>query len=68
MGKRVFTKKKMPKVSAENADKIFHGRNAARLGTEKNPAAVTVRSEKREQEIAAVFEEHGWKHTISVDP
>ena len=68
MGKRVFSPRKMPKVSRENEDKIFDGRRDARLGTEKNPAQVSVATAKREAEIRAVCEERGWVCSITLEP
>ncbi|MBW1776499.1 MAG: SEC-C domain-containing protein [Deltaproteobacteria bacterium] len=49
-------------------EKIFNGKKAARLGTEKNPAVVTVASSERMKEVAAVFEKAGWKYRIELDP
>lgn len=48
--------------------KVYDGKNTARLGTKKNPAAVSVQTEEREKEVAAVFAEHGWHCTIAVEP
>ena len=48
--------------------KIFDGKKSARLGTETNPAVVTVQTEKRAKELKSVFEENNWKYTITVDP
>jgi SWIM/SEC-C metal-binding protein len=67
MGKRVFNPQKMPKVSRENDSKVFDGRREARLGTEKNPAQVSVASSERETEIKAVCEERGWVCSITID-
>lgn len=50
------------------ADKVFDGRREARLGTPKRPAAVTVKTEERRLEVAALFEEKGWEYTAEVDP
>ena len=36
--------------------KIFDGKKAAKLGTEKNPAIVRVQTEKRMKKIASKFE------------
>ena len=49
-------------------EKIFDGKKPARLGTEKNPAVVTVQSEKRGKELASVFDENDWKYKIELDP
>ncbi|MBU4495964.1 MAG: SEC-C domain-containing protein [Acidobacteria bacterium] len=40
----------------------------ARLGTEKRSAIVRVQTEERMHEIASVFEEHGWKFIIGIEP
>ncbi len=49
-------------------EKVFDGKKTAKLGTEKNPAVVTVQTEERLKEVAAIFEEHGWKYTIDLEP
>ena len=38
--------------------RIFDGKKAAKLGTEKNPATVHVKTKKRMQEVTAVFEKN----------
>jgi SWIM/SEC-C metal-binding protein len=43
-------------------------KKTAKLGTEKNPAVVTVKTEKRLNEVAAQFKEKGWKYTIELEP
>ena len=48
-------------------EKIFDGKKAAKLGTEKNPAVVRVQTKKRMKEVAQIFENNGWKHTIELD-
>ena len=48
--------------------KIFDGKKTAKLGTEKNPAAVQVKTEKRMQEVAAIFEKNNWKYSIELEP
>jgi len=48
--------------------KIFDGKKTAKLGTEKNPAIVSVQTEKRMKEVASTFEKHGWKYTIGLEP
>ncbi len=40
----------------------------AKLGTKKNPAIVRVQTEERLQEIAPVFQKHGWKFIIGLEP
>jgi hypothetical protein len=51
----------------ENMEKIFNGKKNLKLGTEKNPAVVKVKTKKRMQEIATIFEKNDWKYTIEVD-
>ena len=48
--------------------KTFGGPKTAKLGTEKRPAIVRVQTEERMQEVAAIFEENGWKFTIGLEP
>ena len=47
--------------------KLFDGKKTAKLGTEKNPAVVSVKTKKRAKELVSVFEEHGWKYSIELD-
>jgi SWIM/SEC-C metal-binding protein len=56
------------KISAEERPGIFDGKKTARLGTEKNPAIVTVQTEKRRKEVTAAFEKNGWNYKIELDP
>ena len=55
-------------VDAENRLKIFGANKPARLGTPKNPAVVSVQSEARFNEVRSIFEEHGWKYQIGLEP
>jgi len=48
--------------------KAFGGKKSVKLGTEKMPAVVSVQTEERMKEVAAIFEENGWKFTIELDP
>jgi len=48
--------------------KIFDGKKTAKLGTETNPAVVSVQTEKRMKEVASIFEKNGWKFTIGLEP
>ena len=43
-------------------------KKTAKLGTEKNPAVVTVKTEKRLKEVKAQFKEKGWRYTIELVP
>ncbi len=48
--------------------RIFDGKKSAKLGTEKNPAVVTVQTEEKLKEVASLFEERGWKYRIELAP
>jgi SWIM/SEC-C metal-binding protein len=48
--------------------KLFDGKKAAKLGTEKNPAIVWVQTKNRVKELESVFEKNGWKYSIELDP
>ena len=52
----------------EKMAKIFNGKKATKLGTEKNPAVVRVQTEERMKEVASIFEENGWEYTIGLEP
>ena len=43
-------------------------KKTAKLGTEKNPAVVTVQTKKRLKEVTAQFKEKGWRYTIELEP
>ena len=47
--------------------KIFDGKKALKLGTEKNPVTVTVKTKKRAKEIQSQCDKHGWQCDITVD-
>ena len=47
--------------------KLFDGKKTAKLGTEKNPAIVNVKTKKRVKELESVFEKNGWKYSIELD-
>lgn len=48
--------------------KVYNGKRTARLGTEKNPAVVCVKTKSRLKEIAGIFEENGWQSKIELNP
>jgi SWIM/SEC-C metal-binding protein len=48
-------------------EKKFDGKKTAKLGTEKNPAVVNVKTKKKMKEVATIFEKNGWKYTIEMD-
>ena len=49
-------------------EKIYDGKKAAKLGTEKNPAIVRVQTKKRMKEVISLFEKNNWKFTIGLEP
>jgi SWIM/SEC-C metal-binding protein len=49
-------------------EKIFDGKKMAKLGTQKNPAVVTVKTKARFKEVTSLFEENGWNYTIELEP
>jgi SWIM/SEC-C metal-binding protein len=49
-------------------EKVYDGKKMAKLGTEKNPAVVKVKTKKRMKEVAAIFEKNGWKYKIDLEP
>jgi SWIM/SEC-C metal-binding protein len=55
-------------VDAGSRTAIFDGKKNAKLGTEKNPAVVSVQTEKRFKEVTSAFEEKGWQYRIELDP
>jgi SWIM/SEC-C metal-binding protein len=54
--------------SGEKMEKIFDGKKTAKLGTEKNPAVVNVKTKKRLKEVEKIFEKNGWEYTIGLEP
>lgn len=56
------------RYEAAQPTRTYDGTTKAKLGTEKNPAAVVVQNENRSKEVAAQFEENDWKYTIGIDP
>jgi SWIM/SEC-C metal-binding protein len=48
--------------------KVFDGVKEAKLGSEKNPAVVNVKTKERRKEVAAIFEKNGWKYRIDLEP
>ena len=49
-------------------DKVFDGKKPTRLGTEKQPARLSVKTERRKKDLESVFEQNGWACEIEVDP
>ena len=56
------------KVDAAGRQGVFDGRKIAKLGTEKNPAVVTVQTDERFKEVSSLFEGKGWNYRIDIDP
>ena len=52
---------------AEQIKTNYEVKKNVRLGTRKAPARISVQTEEREQELAAVFAENGWACVIEVD-
>ena len=52
---------------AEHRKTNFEVKNTPRLGTRKAPAQISVQSQEREQELAAVFAENDWACVIEVN-
>jgi SWIM/SEC-C metal-binding protein len=52
---------------AEQSRTNFEVKKTVRLGTRKAPAQISVQTEEREQELAAIFEENGWACVIEVN-
>ena len=46
----------------------FETNATVRLGTDRAPAMVTVKTEARKEELIAVFTENGWASKIDVNP
>ena len=52
---------------AEHSKSNFEVKNTLRLGTRKAPAQISVQTQEREQELAAVFADNGWACVIEVN-
>ena len=52
---------------AEHRKKNFEVKKTLRLGTRKAPAQISVQTQEREQELAAVFAKKGWACVIEVN-
>jgi SWIM/SEC-C metal-binding protein len=69
MGKRIVVTGRMGKPrDPERKNVLFDGRKEGKLGTRKNPAVVRVASEERSEEVASIFEGHGWQYRIELKP
>ncbi len=63
-----YQHKGLPVKKAEINKSVFEAKKAARLGSKKSPAKVSVQTEERKLEIAAAFNEGKWSFEIVVDP
>ncbi len=52
----------------EHSSPGFEVQKTVRLGTDKAPAQISVQTEERKLEIAAICEENNWASIITVDP
>ena len=69
MGNRISDIGRMKcNVDAGNRTKMFGTKKTGKLGTEKNPATVTVQSKARFEEVLSIFKAHGWSYRISLEP
>ncbi|MFC1515815.1 PBPRA1643 family SWIM/SEC-C metal-binding motif protein [Thermodesulfobacteriota bacterium] len=48
-------------------EKIFNGKKKLKLGTEKNPAVVNVKTKKRMKEVEKILKKNDWEYTIELD-
>lgn len=55
-------------IDDENRRRVGGFRKTAKLGTEKNPAVVHVRTEARLKEVNRLFNNKGWKYKIGLEP
>ena len=69
MGNKITDVGKMRnKVGAETRPGVFDGKKIGKLGTEMNPAVVTVQTEKRLKDVTSTFQKKGWKYKAELDP
>ena len=47
---------------------MFGTKKTVRLGTEKNPAVVSVQSKARFEEVSSTFKAHNWNYRIALEP
>ena len=55
-------------IDGENRLRVGGFKKTAKLGTEKNPAVVHVRTELRLKEVSRLFNDKGWKYKIALEP
>jgi len=56
------------RVEADSRYNNLAPKKIAKLGSEKNPAIIHVQSEARCKEMRAMFDQHGWKYRIDIEP
>ena len=56
------------RVEGESRLRNLHPEKTVKLGTEKNPAVVHVKTERRLKAVAALFKEKGWTCKITLEP
>lgn len=54
-------------MKGENMEKIYDGKKKVKLGTEKNPAVVHVKTKKRMKEVEKIFQENAWTYRIELE-
>ncbi|MCJ7772525.1 MAG: SEC-C domain-containing protein [Desulfobacterales bacterium] len=48
-------------------EKLFDGKKTIKLGTEKRPAIVRVKTKTKQKEVESIFKKNKWHYTIEVD-
>ena len=48
-------------------DKIFDGKRMIKLGSEKRPAVVRVKTKTRQKEVESIFKKNNWHYTIELN-
>lgn len=64
---RVYPYKNKPQPKSEHVAPSFGQTSKAKLGSAKNPARLSVQSEARKAELAAIAKAHSWACEINVD-
>jgi SWIM/SEC-C metal-binding protein len=69
MGNRIADFGRMKSiVDGENRLRNVDVKKTAKLGTEKNPAVVHVRTDKRLKEVTSLFKGKGWEYKVLLEP
>ena len=55
-------------VDRENRLRNVDVKKTAKLGTEKYPAVVHVRTDERFKEVTSLFKQKGWKYEVLLEP